>query len=154
MVARLIWYCFVFVYATCVMNDRNESYFRLVVESYVWMCRTHHGNGNVAIVMKFSSQAVLEVAILTTSCAADDENVFKMTTFFVSVNVMRSQWQALRSTLISFTMWRIKGKVWRRSGWPQTDVFMSGCKLIIAEWSSCWLLDCDWKRWRLSNRHP
>ena len=40
-----------------------------------------HWNGNVVILMKFSSLAALEVVILTTSGAASDENFVKMTTF-------------------------------------------------------------------------
>ena len=36
---------------------------------------------NVIILMEFSSLAALEVVILTTSSAANDENLIKMTTF-------------------------------------------------------------------------
>ena len=41
----------------------------------------HHWNGNVVILMKFSSLAALEVVILTTSGAASDDNFVNMTTF-------------------------------------------------------------------------
>ena len=40
-----------------------------------------HWNGDVAILMKFSSLAALEVVNMTTSSAASDENFVKMTTF-------------------------------------------------------------------------
>ena len=40
-----------------------------------------HWNENVVILTKFSSLAALEVVILTTSNAANDENFIKMTTF-------------------------------------------------------------------------
>ena len=40
-----------------------------------------HWNGKGFILMKFSSLAALEVVILTTSSAANDENFVKMTTF-------------------------------------------------------------------------
>ena len=39
-----------------------------------------HWNGNVVILMKFSSLAALEVVILTTSSAASEENFIKMMT--------------------------------------------------------------------------
>ena len=59
---------------------------------YVWhrtlplsICKpdlsVHHWNGNVFILMKFSSLAALEVVKMTTSSAASDENFVKMTTF-------------------------------------------------------------------------
>ena len=41
----------------------------------------HHWNGNVFILMKFSSLAALKVVKMTTSSAASDENFVKMTTF-------------------------------------------------------------------------
>ena len=41
----------------------------------------HHWNGNVFILMKFSSLAALKVVKMTTSSAANDENFIKMTTF-------------------------------------------------------------------------
>ena len=40
-----------------------------------------HWNGNVFILMKFSSLAALKVVKMTTSSAASDENFIKMTTF-------------------------------------------------------------------------
>ena len=40
-----------------------------------------HWNGNVFILMKFSSLAALEVVKMTTSSAASDQNFVKMTTF-------------------------------------------------------------------------
>ena len=40
-----------------------------------------HWNGNVIILIKFSSLAALEVAILTTFSAASDDNFVKMTRF-------------------------------------------------------------------------
>ena len=40
-----------------------------------------HWNGNVFILMKFSSLAALKVVKMTTSSAASDENFVKMTTF-------------------------------------------------------------------------
>ena len=43
--------------------------------------RSHHWNGNVIILMKFSSLAALKVVILTTFGAASDENFIKMMTF-------------------------------------------------------------------------
>ena len=42
---------------------------------------TQHWNGNVFILMKFSSLAALKVVKMTTSSAANDENFIKMTTF-------------------------------------------------------------------------
>ena len=41
----------------------------------------YHWNGNVVILMKFSSMAALKVVILTTFSAANDEDFVKMTTF-------------------------------------------------------------------------
>ena len=41
----------------------------------------HYWNGNVFILMKFSSLAALKVVKMTTSSAASDENFVKMTTF-------------------------------------------------------------------------
>ena len=50
-----------------------------------WIELTHidsvHWNGNVFILMKFSSLAALKVVKMTTSSAASDENFVKMTTF-------------------------------------------------------------------------
>ena len=40
-----------------------------------------HWNGNVVILMKFSSLAALKVVKMTTSSAANDENFIKMMTF-------------------------------------------------------------------------
>ena len=40
-----------------------------------------HWNGNVLILMTFSSPAALEVVKLTTSSAVSDENIIKITTF-------------------------------------------------------------------------
>ena len=41
----------------------------------------YHWNGNVVILMKFSSLAALKVVKMTTSSAANDENFIKMMTF-------------------------------------------------------------------------
>ena len=46
-------------------------------KAYFWI----QWNGNVLILMKFSSLAALDVVKMTTSSAANDENFFKMTTF-------------------------------------------------------------------------
>ena len=42
-----------------------------------------HWNGNVVILMKFSSLAASEVVKMTTSSAASGENFIKMTTFWI-----------------------------------------------------------------------
>ena len=46
-----------------------------------------HWNGNVFILMKFSSLAALKVVKMTTSSAASDENFIKMTTFSFQCNM-------------------------------------------------------------------
>ena len=48
-----------------------------------------HWNGNVFILMKFSSLAALKVVKMTTSSAASDENFVKMTTFSFQWSLMK-----------------------------------------------------------------
>ena len=56
-----------------------------------------HWNGNVFILMKFSSLAALKVVKMTTSSAASDENFVKMTTFSF-------QWRWYRNDIIRKTV--------------------------------------------------
>ena len=49
-----------------------------------------HWNGDIVILMKFSSPAALEVVKMTTSSAAGDENIVKMTTFSFQWRCMSS----------------------------------------------------------------
>ena len=53
------------------------------IHNFKWVV---HWNGNVVILMKFSSLAALEVVKMTTSSAASDENFVKMTTFSFQCN--------------------------------------------------------------------
>ena len=61
------------------ISGNREGYFDwLVYVIFIWQ---YHWNGNVFILMKFSSLAALKVVKMTTSSAASDENFIKMTTF-------------------------------------------------------------------------
>ena len=65
-----------------------------------------HWNGNVVTLMKFSSLAALEVAILTTFSAASDENFIKMMTFPVQCyNVTSSIFYCHVSTCCRCAKW-------------------------------------------------
>ena len=61
--------------------------------------RLYHWNGNVVILMKFSSLAALKVVILTTFSAASDEDFIKTTTF----SFQWCYWLDVRDT---YQIWR------------------------------------------------
>ena len=68
---------------------RHRAHYDVMVMHRFWVTKEissvrrslNHWNGNVFILMKFSSLAALKVVKMTTSSAASDENFVKMTTF-------------------------------------------------------------------------
>ena len=76
-----------------------------------------HWNGNVFILMKFSSLAALKVVKLTTSSAASDENFIKMTTFsFQCICVTQPGWvEVMCHEILTLLMPRLGDSGWTKS---------------------------------------
>ena len=91
-----------------------------------------HWNGNVFILMKFSSLAALKVVKMTTSSAASDENFVKMTTFpfqcvcpgFSSIS-NRYHWKSpLRSR---FEVFLSSESIWRTNFYSIFIIYIKSC---------------------------
>ena len=73
-------------------------------------------DGNVVILMKFSSVAPPEVVILTTPSTASDENLFEMTTFLVKLNYIRPILSpSFMMTSTNGNIFRVTGPLWGES---------------------------------------
>ena len=67
-------------YFKSIYNNYMEMQVIFVI-NFIRVDKAIHWNGNVLILMKFSSLAALKVVKMTTYSAASDENFVKMTTF-------------------------------------------------------------------------